>query len=179
MQKEKAMTKPAPVTDQQKQAILDLAAQGLSQREIGQRVARSTTTVSKVVRAAGLATDTSRTANATAARVQAMIQRRLGYAERCLSRLEDIESRMSGPYQHLVTNSDGTVELVELPEPPMSEICAAVKAIDATVRELDRHLAAIAKHTDSQNTNADAVITVIARGAAQLANSLQARRELE
>lgn len=60
---------PPPLTDQERQQIVDLLGQGLTRNEIARRTARSASTVTKIANEHGETFDRSQTQNATRAKL--------------------------------------------------------------------------------------------------------------
>jgi len=95
-----------PITDDQRQRIKDLHAQGVSRNDIARQAGVSAGTVTNVCKANDLTFDRSSTKDATRARVadnklrrQAIIARLYGRSEKILDRLEapTFMVRMMGP----------------------------------------------------------------------------------
>jgi hypothetical protein len=106
------------ITEQKRQEIRDLHAQGLPRNEIARRAGVSNDSVSKICAAAGLTFDRTATETATKAKQADNKQRRADITSRLYGRVESILTRLeSDTYRYVVTLKD-TTEVIEDTEPP-------------------------------------------------------------
>lgn len=110
-----------PITDDQKQRIIDLHKQGLSRNDIARQAGVSAGTVTNVCKANDLTFDRSATKHATQAKVADNKARRASIVSRLYGRTESILGRLeSDTYRYFVTTKEGT-EMVEDADPPAAE----------------------------------------------------------
>lgn len=91
--------------DEDRARILELHAQGMSRNDIAREVGRSGSTVSKVVRDAGLAFDRTSTIEATRARQADLAEMRADLEMRYLERAAELLEQMDE--KHIVFNIGG------------------------------------------------------------------------
>ena len=110
-----------PITDNQRQRIIDLHAQGLSRNDIARQTGVSAGTVTNVCKANDLTFDRSATINATHAKVADNKARRAAIIGRLYARTEKILDRLEADvYVYTVTTKD-SVEKVEDVAPPAGD----------------------------------------------------------
>ena len=137
-----------------KQAMLDLHAQGYSVREIGRRVGWNHATVGRHLNRMGADMDRSQTAEATAARVRKLNERRVALAEALFEDALSMRNRVWDEYV-VVTNGPEGPDKVLLDEPPLKEQADGIKALHTTIDTIDRLL------DGASNPEADAAKNVI------------------
>ena len=86
-----------PITDTQRQRIIDLHGQGLTRNDIARQTGVSAGTVTNVCKANDLTFDRSATINATQAKVADNKARRAAITERLYKRAEAILDRLEAP----------------------------------------------------------------------------------
>lgn len=154
-------------TAEDRQAMLDLHAQGYSVREIGRRVGWSHATVGRHLNRMGCDMDRSQTAEATAARVNRLNERRIELAEALFEDALSMRSRVWDEYVVVTSGPEGPAK-VHLDEPPLKEQADGIKALHTTIDTIDRLL------DGASNPEADAaknVIMGIFTGLAEMLNS--------
>lgn len=113
----------APISDDDKAAILDLHAQGMSRNDIARQTGRGAATVTRVVHAAGLSFDRSATIHATRARQADLAEKRAQLELRYLERAAELLEQMDKP--HIVYNIGGKDNIYtehELDKPTTGDI---------------------------------------------------------
>ena len=126
------MSAPKPLTDAEKETILALHTSGLSCRQIAKEVGRSFTVCARVVRQAGVKTDTRQTAEATATRMSRVTEGKLDRIEALLAEAEELRRGMWSPVVETMNTAHGPL-FVER-EPTAREVKTT---IDAVVRVLE------------------------------------------
>lgn len=154
---------PSPTPEEQ-QTMCDLHEQGYSVREIARVTGWAKATVSRYLRIMGADTDRSKTAEATAARVRKMDERRIDLAEMLMDDAFSLQHRTWDKYEMVVSSAEGP-QTVHLTEPPLREQADAVKALSLTVDTIDRLTGKIG--TD-EAANAKNVLTNLVHGLVQL-----------
>ena len=110
-----------PITDDQRQRIIDLHGQGLSRNDIARQTGVSAGTVTNVCKANDLTFDRSATINATQAKVADNKSRRAAIIGRLYGRAEAILDRLEADkYVYTVATKD-SVEKVEDVAPPAGD----------------------------------------------------------
>ena len=118
-----------PITDAERDRIVDLARTGMGCRQIALEVGRSYGAVSKVCANAGVTFDRSKTKTATEALKIDLAHRRQQLAEKAMTRAEELLDQLDKP--HLVFNfggRDNTYEEHQLDRPPTGDIRNLVQA---------------------------------------------------
>jgi transposase len=136
-----------PLTDDERQQIIDLCEQGRSCRDIAAQVGRSHDTVSRIAKEIGHRFGRTNLSRAQEARSAYSAEKRAELAARATERAQEVLERMSGPY--LVFNfggRDNTYEEHTLEEPPTE----AVRAMAQTFRDLMRTVLDVDRH-DNRN----------------------------
>lgn len=157
----------APVPIEARREMLRLHEEGYSIREIAQEVGWANSTVSRYLRMAGADTDRSRTAEATAARVRKIQERKVDLAEELMDDSFSWRHRIWSEYTHVVNSSEGPTT-VDLDEPPLSEQASGAKALDITINTVDRLLEGIG---DSGVDDAKNVLGNLLEGLASLVSA--------
>lgn len=142
------MPAPTPITDAERRAILAHHANGLSARAIARETGRSFTACARIVREAGLATDTTQTAEATATRVRRARAAKLDRAEALMAEAEELRRGMWDPVAEVVNTPSGPMWLER--EPTARELKTQIDAIVRLVDTVDKLLA---HFPDDQNTD--------------------------
>lgn len=125
-----------------RQKMWDLHADGYSIREIAREVQFAPATVSRYLSKMGADTDRSQTAEATAARVRKLRERRVNLAEALMEDAFSIRHRVWDKYLMVVNTPEG-VDTIDLPEPPLPEQGHGIKSLDITVATIDRLLSGV------------------------------------
>lgn len=132
-----------PLTDAERQHILDLIQSGKGCAEIASEVGRAPDTVSRLAKSIGWTFGVTNLARAHEARSAYSAERRAVVAARAQERAEELLEKMSGRY--LVFNFGGkenTYAEHELDEPPIEAIrqmAQAFRDLQRTVLDIDRH----------------------------------------
>lgn len=145
---------PAPISDEQRQQIINLCKQGHTCNAIAQQVGVSSSTVSNVAKSIGHRFAQSNLARAHEARSAYSAERRAALAARATERAEEILAKMSGEY--LVFNfggRDNTYEEHVLEQPPTE----ALRAMAQTFRDLMRTVLDVDRHDNRQEEGLAAV----------------------
>lgn len=147
----------APLTDDERAAIIELIRSGLSYVEVARQTARSTGLVAKIAKEIGWSGDQSRLARVQVAnenRSAYSAARRAKIAARLAEEAERLLLEMRQP--HLAFNfggKDNTYEEHQLEEPPVD----AKRALMQTVRDALRTVIDIDRHDNRAEEGAAAV----------------------
>lgn len=141
------MAAKTPITDAERAAILDLHAAGLSARAIARSVGRSYSACARVVRESGAKTDTTQTADATAARVRRANAQKLTRAEELLAEADELRRGLHDPIAEVVNTTAGPMWVERDPHP---------REIKTTVDAVTRLLDTAGKLLDSVNVDDNA-----------------------
>lgn len=125
-----------PVSDEDKAKMLELYEDGHSVRSVARIMGRSTSTVSRHLHRMGADTDRSLTAEATAARVRKLQEKRLDIAEKLMDDVESMRDRTWSRYELVTPGPDGASVTV-LDEPPLRDQSDGVRAIQSMVTTID------------------------------------------
>jgi dsDNA-specific endonuclease/ATPase MutS2 len=134
---------PAPITDEQRQQVIDLCHAGKSRNAIAAEAGVSPSTVTKVAKEIGHRFAQSNLAHAHEARSAYSAERRAEIAARLTVEVEQLLDQLHGEY--LVFNfggRDNTYEEHELVEPPVEAkrmLIQAAREGMRTVLDIDRH----------------------------------------
>lgn len=162
-------------TAQDRKKMLDLHEKGYSVREIARRVGWSKAAVSRNLSRMGADTDRSQTAEATAARVRKIQERRVELAEKLMEDAFDWRHRIWDEYTLVIPGPEG-VEHVRLDEPPLKEQSDGQKALDSTIASIDRLLEGIG---NDEADDAKAVLVNLVEGLAELVGDEDGLGELD
>lgn len=111
-----------PVTDTERERILELARGGMGCRQIERETGRSRTTVSNICAAAGVSFDRSATKAAVAAKRVDNAARRTELSRRLLEQAHDLLDRIHKPHLVFNFNKDGEYTEVLLDGPTTGDI---------------------------------------------------------
>ena len=136
-----------PVTDEDRDAIRALHAQGLGRNEIARRINRAQRTVSVIAQELGLVFDCTWTEEATRHRMAQLAARRVDLAEALQTDAERLTEQLWEPAViYNFGGKDNTYEWEQVPEPPAD----AKKNLMATAgMAIDRSLKLCPPTTDS------------------------------
>lgn len=123
-------------TAEQQEKILTLKSQGFGVRRIGKEIGADYHHVHMFLNKVGFKSDTSKTAEATARRIEILRQKRLDTAEKLMDDIGHLRERMFDTYQFFVPGEVGSM-LVELDEPPLKEQSDVAKAIRLHIQSID------------------------------------------
>lgn len=143
-----------PLTDTERQAIIDALNAGTPYADIAQTTGRSTSTISRIAQSIGHKAGQTNLVRAREARSAYTAERRAEIAGRLTERVEEIIERMEGEF--LVYNfggSDNTYCEHQLDAPPVD----ALRAMGQTVRDLLRTVLDIDRHDNRADEGAAAV----------------------
>ncbi|WP_293785020.1 helix-turn-helix domain-containing protein [uncultured Aeromicrobium sp.] len=150
------MPRTDPISDETRERILALHAEGRTRNDIARDVGVSGSTVTKVVKAAGRSFDRAATKAATEARKVDLAERRARLRAKYLQRAEELLDQMDKP--HLVFNfggKDNTYEERTLDRPPVKDIRDLMQAA-STATNAELRIAAA-----ESDTNAEAARSVL------------------
>lgn len=154
-----------PVTDDDRRQIVALYQEGgYSVRGLAKELKRSPTTISRVLRGAGVQTWRGECVEAVEQTKLRANQRRLQIAEELLEDVELLRERAWGEYE-LPVNTDKGVEVVLLDEPPLKEQADAYRAVNATMTTVGKVLDDV---NDSGVSSAKSVLSTMLTGLQQL-----------
>ncbi|GAA0638141.1 hypothetical protein GCM10010174_69980 [Kutzneria viridogrisea] len=125
-----------PLTEQDRQRVRELHAQGLTRNEIGRAIGRSASTVSKLAKELGLTFDRSKTRAATEAKVADAKSRRAALALNLLGDAERIREQLWQPCRVYSFGGRDNVYSEEWHERP--DFAAQLKILQATGVALDK-----------------------------------------
>lgn len=144
----------APLTDDERQRIVDLCGQGLSCAAVAKQVGRSPDTVSRVARAAGHRFGHTNAARARETRSAYCAERRAAIAARITEEVEAMLDDLHGEFLvHNFGGKDNTYAEHTLDEPPVE----AKRAIIQAVREGMRTVLDISRHDEKADEGASDV----------------------
>ncbi|MGH2820776.1 MAG: helix-turn-helix domain-containing protein [Actinomycetota bacterium] len=137
-----------PVTDQERERVRALHAEGLSCARIAREIGRAKSTVSGVARDLGLSFDRSKTREATAAQVDDAKARRARLALKLLGLAEQEADEFNQPCTlHSFGGKDHTYNSKTVPRPPARERRDMAATINILV---DRHARLTEMDADQQ-----------------------------
>lgn len=154
------------VTYEERAHMLQLHEDGLSYREISQILNRSTATISRYLQRMGADTQRAQTAEATAARMRKMQERRMDLAEKLLGDAESLRDRVWSEYVIVAQSPEGPVQTL-LDEPPLREQADGYKAIASAINTVDTLLDGTGNDGAAEAKN---VLTNIFEGLAKMVN---------
>ena len=157
------MPAPAPLTPDERARIIELRAQHHSIRAIAADVGRGTGTVSRVLRQAGITSDTTQTANATTTRHRRALNARLDLIEDLDDQIRELRDGMWDDVVESHNTTDG-VRLIRRP-PSVQELRNSVQAITALIDRRERILATV---DDGTATHQRSVLDGIRDGLASM-----------
>lgn len=165
------MPKPRPVTQEERDRVATLHAQGMSRNDIAIKLNRSGKTVSRVAAELGLDFQRHRTAAATAARVVDARARRAALVMELLDDVDHLRARLRKPYTVWRLGNEGDLFTGLLAEPDARDqrdlMTAITAAIDRSIR-LDEYDA------DPGIDGAKSMLGALAKGLGQAYEQLQA-----
>ncbi|MFI7315155.1 hypothetical protein [Streptomyces hygroscopicus] len=134
-----ARQSPRPVTEETREDVRRLHAEGLSRNEIARRLQRSGRTISVIAADLGLSFDRTATEEATRARMADLAERRAILAEALQDDAERLTEQMWEPAKiYNFGGKDNTYEERDVPEPPADAkrllMTAAGAAIDRSLK---------------------------------------------
>ncbi|MFF5589719.1 helix-turn-helix domain-containing protein [Streptomyces hygroscopicus] len=134
-----ARQSPRPVTEETREDVRRLHAEGLSRNEIARRLQRSGRTISVIAADLGLSFDRAATEEATRARMADLAERRAILAEALQEDAERLTEQMWEPAKiYNFGGKDNTYEERDVPEPPADAkrllMTAAGAAIDRSLK---------------------------------------------
>lgn len=124
------------VTEAVVQRMLNLHEEGNGVRQIAKQLHLSPSTVSTHLRNAGADTNRAATAEATAARLAKINEKKMALAERAMETAFVLEERITDEYDMPITTEEG-VEWVTLPEPLLKEQLDGARAVESLVKTVD------------------------------------------
>lgn len=143
---------PSPTPDD-RNLMWDLHQQGYSHREISREVGFAPATISRYLRLMGADTDRSLTAEATAARVRKLAEKRVNLAESLMEDAFSMQHRVWDKYSQYINTAEGA-ELVHLEEPPLQDQNHGIKALETLVKTVDTLLDGVDTGDQDQAKNA-------------------------
>ncbi|MCT2287835.1 hypothetical protein M3F30_04445 [Corynebacterium sanguinis] len=145
------MPKPNTITDEQKARAIELRKSGYTLREIRNEVGVSIGHLSRLLNAAGVTGDTSRTLEASLARFEAARGAIYDLLSDLLDDAASLRERMFEPFDQWISTPDGPVK-VTLQEPPLSEVAKLSEALRRTLVEINRLQAELDRGSDTDRT---------------------------
>ena len=131
-----------PVTPDERAQIIDAIKAGGTCRGVADQFQRSTSTVSKIAKAEGLAFDRSKTRAATEAKQADNRERRARITSKMLDDIERLQAQMFAPVTvHNFGGRDNTYNEARLPEPTFRDkrdITAAISNLMGRVLDTER-----------------------------------------
>lgn len=132
-----------------KERVLELYNQGLSQRDIGRETGLARLTIRTIVKEAGGQFNQAMTAEATAARLKQLEALRAELAEELLFAAIDLHRRAWEPHEYYERTADQLIP-VTLPLPNMRDQRDIYASIETTIRTYKALMDTLA-HNDSNN----------------------------
>lgn len=158
------MSNKRKISDDDVERINDLYSRGFSTREIGRELGVSQSTVCNYLDYEVVERRVSRTEGATRARVAILHERIAENAIRSMDDVQNLRGRIYEPAEVVVQGADGA-EVVELREPSIGEVSAALRASSQVAAGVERSLAVIEGKSDSA---AGSVIDALVSGISSL-----------
>lgn len=159
---------PRPVTDEDREQVRALHAQGLGRNAIARQLGRSSRTVSVLAEELGLTFDRSATAEATRARIIDTRERRQNLIERYYAQAEKILARLERPEQQITEVSIGKVVRYTAPDLPTQDVRNLIQAAGAATGQ------AVKLESLNTDTGVDTAKSMLGQLAAGLAAAYQA-----
>ncbi|TVS26412.1 hypothetical protein [Corynebacterium sanguinis] len=128
---------PKNITQEQKDRAIQLRKSGYTLREIQHEVGISIGHLSRLLKAAGVTGDTTRTLEASLARWEAARAAMYDLLSDLLDDAASLRERMFEPYDQWVTTTDGVVKIT-LQEPPLGEVAKLSEALRRTLVEVNK-----------------------------------------
>lgn len=142
---------PKNITQEQKDRAIQLRKSGYTLREIQLEVGVSIGHLSRLLKAAGVTGDSTRTVEASLARFEAARAAMYDLLSDLLDDTASLRERMFEPYEQWVTTTDGPVK-VTLQEPPLGEVAKLSEALRRTLVEINRLQAELDRGSDLDKT---------------------------
>ena len=160
----------ARLTDDEKDRIVQLGADGHGVRDISRAMGYAPSTISRVLKEHGLNTATpegqAQTLKARAKRLESIKQRRLELAEMLINDAFTMRARMHAPHHYYERGPEGLV-LVEEPLPPIREQKAGYETIAKQLEAHDKLMAIVGDNTETDRNSVMVTLLNHFRGAAQ------------
>lgn len=136
-----------PLTDDDREAVRRLHAQGMSRNDIAREIGRSSSTVTKIATALGLSFDRAATAAATQARTADLAARRAALAEKLHDKAERLLAEIHAPHLYFDWGGkDHTFGKFQAPQPTAADKRALMGAVGLAV---DRSLKLVPPRDDA------------------------------
>ena len=132
--------RPGKLTDEDRDRIAELHAQGKGRNEIAALVGVDPSTITYWARRLGLRFDQAQTAEASAARLEQLKRRRLDFAEMLEAQIPALHERLWGPVTTYERGLD-TLIPVTLPLPPLRDVRDGYTALSLALRSLSELIA--------------------------------------
>lgn len=142
---------PKNITQEQKDRAIQLRKSGYTLREVQLEVGISIGHLSRLLKAAGVTGDSTRTVEASLARLEAARAAMYDLLADLLDDAASLRERMFEPYDQWITSPDGPVR-VTLPEPPLSEVAKLSEALRRTLVEINRLQSELDRGSDLDKT---------------------------
>lgn len=150
-----------PISDAQRQQVIDLHGQGLPRNQIARDVGISAGSVTNICRAAGLAFDRSETKHASEARAVDLAAGRIRLAEKMLAASEEMLDTIDGPYEvYNFGGKDNTFESRVLDSAPVEVRRNVITTAGITFDKLTR----IVEKSDTGLEQAIGVLDTLSEG---------------
>lgn len=128
-------SRPGKITDTDRERIRELHAEGKGRNEIADILGVTPGTITYWARKLEIRFDDSRTAEATAARLEQLKRRRLDLAEMIEARIPDLHDRLWSPVTIYERGADALIP-VTLPLPPLRDVRDGYTALSLALRSL-------------------------------------------